>query len=345
MPEPFTTEAITQVQRSLLAWYRAIARDLPWRRTRDPYAIWVSEIMLQQTRVATVIPYYERFLGELPTIEHLAGADDDTLHRLWQGLGYYRRASLLRKGAQHLQEHFGGKLPRTYGELLGVPGFGPYTAGAVASIAFGEPVAAVDGNVIRVFSRWLNDDTPLDKLRVRLQRGEADAWVAAEDPAAWNQAVMELGATTCLPRKPACKLCPLTAHCKAHAAGTAPSLPVKGKETRHVVLDMVATVYRRRHEVWVEKRETGGLLAGLPGFPIVEVAESPEALEAGGYEGLRYRHVFTHRTWNVTVRVIDGNPPAESEGRWLPLARLEDEPVPTAFLPIVRWLVEPGLFT
>lgn len=327
------------IQTALLAWYRDQARDLPWRRTRDPYAIWVSEIMLQQTRVQTVIPYFERFLEALPTPAALAAADEDTLHKLWKGLGYYRRAALLQRGAQAVVEKHGGELPADLDSLRALPGLGAYTAGAVASIAFGVAASAVDGNVVRVFSRWLDDATPADKLRERLQAGEGDAWVVKADPSAWNQALMELGATICTPRNPKCSVCPVRAYCTAHAAGTAASLPVKGKEGKHQVLDVTVVVYRKPGYAWIEKRPAGGLLAGLWGFPM------PEKKAPTGRKVLKYKHVFTHRTWNATVVEAKGAPPKDREGKWVQLNGLHDEPIPTAFQPIVRYLVGQDLFT
>lgn len=325
-----------RIQAALLAWYREQARDLPWRRTRDPYAIWVSEVMLQQTRVQTVIPYFERFLEALPTPAALAAADEDTLHRLWKGLGYYRRAALLKRGAEAVVAEHGGKLPADLAALRALPGLGAYTAGAVASIAFGIAASAVDGNVVRVFSRWMNDDTPADKLRERLQAGEADAWIVREDPGAWNQALMELGATICTPRRPRCVICPAAADCAARAAGVAEALPVKGKQGKHEALAVVVAVYRNGDAVWLEKRPAGGLLAGLWGFPM-------PAKRPAGREVLRYKHVFTHRTWNAAVVEAKGNP--KGEGRWVAREALWDEPIPTAFTPVVRYLTSRDLFS
>lgn len=327
------------IQQALLDWYYGVARDLPWRQTRDPYAIWVSEIMLQQTRVATVIPYYERFLDTLPTLAALADADDEVLRRLWKGLGYYRRVSLLQRGARQVMAEHGGKLPRTYSELRTLSGLGPYTAGAVASIAFGQPVSAVDGNVIRVFSRWMNDSRSLEDIRKSLQGGVADEWVAHRDPGSWNQALMELGATVCTPRRPRCGDCPVRGWCRALAANTVDDLPRKAKKTPNVALTMRATVYRKGKAVWLEQRPAQGLLAGLWGFPIEEIA----ATEDDTLAVLRYRHVFTHRTWHVSVHLSHEPPP--TAGQWVTLDQLHHEAIPTAFRPIVDWLTTPDLFS
>ena len=338
-PDGSSTLPRSRIQSALLAWYRTSARSLPWRETNDPYAIWVSEIMLQQTRVATVIPYYEQFLEALPTIADLAAADADLLRRLWRGLGYYRRVSLLQRGAREVVEHHGGRLPGQYEQLRKLSGLGPYTAGAVASIAFGQPVSAVDGNVIRVFSRWTNDDRPVEAIRKSLQSGWADAWVPLSDPGSWNQALMELGATLCTPRSPRCGECPVQRWCGAWAAGTVDTLPVKARKVANIPARVRALVYRRDDRVWLEKRPEEGLLAGLWGFPLEDAdADTP------GHAVLRYRHVFTHRTWHVAVHVVDGEPPAGS-GRWTSVDNLAEEAIPTAFRPIVTWLTTRDLFS
>ncbi len=336
--------ALAEIRRTLLAWFDRACRDLPWRRTNDPYAIWVSEVMLQQTRVATVIPYYERFLAALPDIRALAAADEDTLHRLWQGLGYYRRVALLRRGAREVVERFGGTLPRTLADLRSIPGLGAYTAGAVGSIAFGLPVSAVDGNVIRVFARWLDDKRSLEDIRTYLQSGEADRWVDPERPGDWNQALMELGATICTPRAPRCDECPVAGFCRAREKGTQLLRPAKAKAARHVELAVTVLVFREGNRVWLERRPAQGLLAGLWGFPVVEnEGKSDGESEGEGREVLRYTHVFTHRTWKASVREVSAPPPRDAQGKWVPLPELSDEPIPTAFQPVVRFLCEPRL--
>jgi A/G-specific adenine glycosylase len=229
-------------------------------------------------------------------------------------------------------------LPADAASLAAIPGFGPYTAGAVGSIAFRLPVAAVDGNVIRVFARWLNDDTPVDKLRTRLQAGEAAAWVAKEDPGAWSQALMELGATVCTPRKPLCAACPVHDHCGAAQAGTAALLPVRAKAGKHEVVPVHVAVYRQVKAVWLTKRPAGGLLAGLWGFPMPAKRPGVRSKEI-----LRYKHVFTHRTWEARVFLVPGKPPRDSVGKWVAVADLAHEAIPTAFQAVVRYLAEPRL--
>ena len=213
----------------LLAWYDKNKRTLPWRGTRDPYKIWVSEIMLQQTRVAAVIPYYQRWMAELPDVAALAAVEEEKLLKLWEGLGYYSRARNLKKAACVLMEQYGGQFPRTHAELIKLPGIGAYTAGAVASIAFGERVAAVDGNVLRLAARAavLEGDIMDSKVRREMQ-GRMDQAVPPDRPGDFNQAMMDLGATVCLPNgAPDCGACPLSPLCAAHALGREQELPVK----------------------------------------------------------------------------------------------------------------------
>ena len=232
---------------ALLAWYRRERRDLPWRRTRDPWAIWVSETMLQQTRVETVIPYYERFLARFPTVEALADAEPDELMQHWAGLGYYSRARNLQAGARKVAREHAGRVPDQVEALLELPGVGRYTAGALASIAFDRPAAIVDGNVARVLARLL--DLALDVKSPAGQKrlwSEAEALAAGPSPGDLNQALMELGALVCTPRSPACEICPHERTCDARRAGDAESLPRKPAKARVRRVQGVA--------VWLERR-------------------------------------------------------------------------------------------
>ena len=212
----------------LLPWYRENHRCLPWRETKEPYHIWLSEIMLQQTRVEAVKGYYARFLAALPTVEALANCDDDALHKLWEGLGYYSRVRNLKKAAQVIQERYNGQFPREYDAVLALPGIGEYTAGAVCSIAFDLPVPAVDGNVLRVFSRLTDDPSPIDLPAVKASVRERLAAIYPKEAGDFTQALMELGATVCGPnRKPECGSCPCRKICLGYQHGTAETLPVK----------------------------------------------------------------------------------------------------------------------
>ena len=213
---------------ALLPWYEENKRELPWRRDREPYHVWLSEIMLQQTRVEAVKGYYARFLAALPTVEALANCSDDALHKLWEGLGYYSRVRNLKKAAQVVVDQYSGVLPQEYESVLALPGIGEYTAGAICSIAYDLPTPAVDGNVLRVCSRLLDDPSPIDLPATKVRVRDALAAVYPKEAGAFTQALMELGATVCGPnRKPDCKNCPCRDFCLGCRNGTAEALPVK----------------------------------------------------------------------------------------------------------------------
>lgn len=232
-----------KLQGKLLGWFRQVRRDLPWRRTNDPYRIWVSEIMLQQTRVAAVIPYYERFLRRFPDVRTLAEAPQDEVLRLWSGLGYYSRARNLQNAAQQIVAKHDGKFPRALGEVLELPGIGAYTAAAILSIAYGEELAVLDGNVARVLARFhaIRGDLRDAKRWAALQRS-ADELLAMKAPGEWNQAMMELGATLCTPRSPQCLLCPIAEFCEARKKGLAESLPEKRVKRKTVDVKLATAV-------------------------------------------------------------------------------------------------------
>ncbi len=304
------------VRRALLRWYDANKRDLPWRRTDDPYAIWISETMLQQTRVETVIPYYERFLARFPDARALASADVEEVYGLWAGLGYYSRARNLHAAARQVVERHGGELPNDAEGLRGLPGIGRYTAGAVASIAFDRREPVVDGNVVRVLARLhdIREDVRGTAVVTRLWQ-EAGRLADGARPGDLNQALMELGATVCTPRAPRCLACPLVRHCEAHAAGDPEGLPIKAKKAKPVPMRAAAAWLPRRGSVLAVRRPEGGLLGGLWELPGGEL-EDGEAPEAGLRRQLRERvgldvdgaecvgsveHVFTHRRLELHV--------------------------------------------
>ena len=295
---------------ALLGWYAAAARQMPWRGQSDPYKIWISEIMLQQTRVEAATGYYLRFIAELPDAAALAAVPEDRLLKLWEGLGYYSRARNLRRAAQVIVGQYGGSLPKTARELLQLPGVGEYTAGAVASIAYGERVAAVDGNVLRVMTRVLDDDGDITRPVTRRRIAQA---VLREQPADrpgdFNQALMELGALVCLPQRPQCGDCPLSGMCKAYAAGRPAALPVKKAQAPRKTEQRTVFVLCAGGSAALQKRPPRGLLAGLWEFPACAGHLSREqALRQAREWGLEpqsaeplpgYRHVFTHREWDM----------------------------------------------
>jgi A/G-specific adenine glycosylase len=310
-------------RRALLRWYDANKRDLPWRRTRDPYAIWVSETMLQQTRVDTVIPYYERFLARFPDVEALATADTDDVLGEWAGLGYYSRARNLQRAAREVADSHGGRVPDDVDGLKGLPGIGRYTAGAIASIAFDRPAPIVDGNVARVFTRVLGIREDIQKPEVvRRLWDEAEALAAGARPGEVNQAVMELGALVCTPAEPRCLLCPLRRRCDAHQQGDAAALPIKEKKTKVKRVAAAAGWLVRRGKVLAVRRPPEGLLGGLWELPggDIELCEDPAD---GWSRALRERvgltvdrteyvgavdHVFTHR--RLELHLFRADPPA-----------------------------------
>ncbi len=261
-------ERIEALKPALLRWYRRQQRDLPWRGTRDPYAIWVSEIMLQQTQVATVVPYYERFLDAFPNVQALADAPLDSVLKVWEGLGYYGRARNLHRAARQVVTDFQGTLPRTVRELLGLPGIGPYTAGAIASIAFGLDEPVLDGNVTRVLCRLFRvRENPKDTKVVRKLWSLARRLIPAGRASLFNQALMDLGATVCIPREPRCLVCPLKALCQAWARNEQADLPIKVKRAPLPHYDVAVGVVWKRNRILIDQRKPEGLLGGLWEFP------------------------------------------------------------------------------
>ncbi len=327
----------------VLAWYDANKRDLPWRKTKDPYAIWISEIMLQQTRVAAVLPYYERWMRELPDVAALAAVDDEKLMKLWQGLGYYSRARNLKKAAAMIVSESGGRFPDTYDALLKLPGVGEYTAAAVASIAFSRPVSAVDGNLLRIAARVgdIREDI-LDGSVKKRMRAMLDAAVPADRPGEFNQAMMDLGATVCLPGgAPRCDVCPLAALCEARRLGVETELPVRKKKAKRRVEEMTVYLLLRDGEIALRRRSEEGLLAGLWEFPHV-----PGALDEGEAakpltdwqltprdwkKKIAAKHIFTHVEWHMTGYLLTVKGEGAEDFLWADRAELQRLAVPSAF--------------
>jgi A/G-specific adenine glycosylase len=268
--DPIDRGEAARLRAPILRWYRRAKRDLPWRRTKDPYAIWVSEVMLQQTTVAAVIPYWERFLDRFPDTASLAAGREEDVLALWSGLGYYRRARALREGAMAVMERHGGRVPDRAETLIGLPGIGRYTAGAIASLAYGRETPCVDGNVKRVFSRLF----ALRGTHARLEKtywSIAQSLVAGRSPGDWNQALMELGATICTPRSPRCDRCPVETLCRARALGKQDDFPARTLRPAARVVDVAIGWIERRGRVLLVRRDEGGPLRGawdLPAFPL-----------------------------------------------------------------------------
>lgn len=320
MPENSVLQKVNtkKFQQDLVNWYNTEKRDLPWRHERDPYKIWVSEIMLQQTRVDTVIPYFNRFMDQFPTIESLANADEEAILKAWEGLGYYSRVRNLQSAVKEVSEQYGGVVPADRTKFLSLKGVGPYTGGAVLSIAYGLPEPAVDGNVMRVLSRILTIWDDIAKPSTRKVFEEAVRHLMyEEDPSSFNQALMELGAMICTPTSPACLLCPVQNHCQAFEEGVQRELPVKTRKKSTKKIHMGALVLRAADgTVLIEKRPESGLLAKLWQFPNMELpagtnprgaltsfieAEYGITVQIAPEKVMEITHIFSHLTWEIDV--------------------------------------------
>ncbi len=311
-----TREQQNRIVPPLLGWFAENARDLPWRQNREPYRVWLSEIMLQQTRVEAVKPYYARFLAALPDIQALSTCDHDALMKLWEGLGYYSRARNLQKAAQQITEQFDGKFPRSYEEIRSLAGIGDYTAGAIGSICFDLPEPAVDGNVLRVYTRLFcdarcTDDTAVRKdIRDRLRLVYEDT--APHLRGTLTQALMELGATVCVPNgTPHCEVCPLHAMCEARRTGSIAEYPVRKQKKTRRTEEYTVYILQCGDRIAVRKRPKTGLLAGLWELPHLDgkmetqaALNAAEAWHTGAAEIVSQRncvHIFTHIEWHMTA--------------------------------------------
>lgn len=343
----------------LLYWYYNNKRDLPWRKTDDPYKIWVSEIMLQQTRVDTVIPYYHRFIEAFPNIETLANADLQKVLKLWEGLGYYSRGRNLHSGARYLLDHHDGKVPDNRDELLKVKGIGPYTAAAILSIAYGKRYAVVDGNVLRVLSRYfgIRDDIRSGAVIDEIQN-LADTILPDEQPGDFNQAVMELGATVCKPSSPLCNYCPLSPGCSAWNQSLTSVIPYKSPRKKiphhHIAVGLILNPDK---ELLISLRPEQGMLGGLWEFPGGKVEQHETLQEAlhreldeelgikvhSGSEFVRLKHAYSH--FKITLyaywcKIEDGVPKAKSSQKisWVSVRELDEFPFPKANKMIIEAL-------
>lgn len=338
---------LTEVSRLLLQWYGQHARNLPWRNHPDPYAIWVSEIMLQQTRVETVIPYFQRWMTAFPTISALAVADQQDVLMVWEGLGYYSRARNIHKAAVKIVENYAGKLPDERKQLEELPGIGRYTAAAIDSMAFGKDEAALDGNIRRVLARVFNLTIP-----ARSPEGEKKLWQLAEqnlppgEAGNYNQAMMDLASAICLPKNPLCESCPLQNHCQALALNIIADRPLLPKKTKTPHYYVTAAIFQEGEKVLITQRPQDGLLGSLWEFPGGKL-EKNESLAEGlqreimeelgckirvGLSFGEYKHAFTHFRITLTAffcEIIEGKPAAlaASDIRWVPVVRLSEYPM------------------
>ena len=346
---------IEQLVEPLLKWYAHHARVLPWRENPSPYRVWVSEIMLQQTRVEAVKPYFERFVGQLPDIGALAGCGEERLLKLWEGLGYYNRVRNMQAAARTVMQEYGGNLPADYEALCGLKGIGHYTAGAIASIAYGIPVPAVDGNVLRILMRVSEDDSDIMKQSVK---NEVERLLAPTIPktraGAFTQAMMELGATVCVPNgEPKCTQCPWQPYCLACAHGSSSRLPHKSRAKPRKIEEKTVLLIQDGKKILLHRRPSKGLLASMYEFPNIAGHKTSEEVDAY-VTGLRLmplkiepldqaKHIFSHIEWHMTgylVRIAQQEEPVHKSGYVFAGAELLEEKyaVPSAFARYMKYV-------
>lgn len=349
---------LERIVEPLLQWYDENKRILPWREKPEAYRVWVSEIMLQQTRVEAVKPYYQRFMEALPNVESLALVSEDELLKLWEGLGYYNRARNLQKAARMIMEDYNGQIPCRFEELVKLPGIGSYTAGAVASIAFGEKVPAVDGNVLRIIARVRADESDILDAKVKKKVEDDMAKIMpASRPDAFNQALMELGAIVCVPNgQPKCGICPWFSLCEARKQELTDVLPQKKTKKARTIEEKTVLVIQDENRAALRKRPDGGLLAGMYEFPSIDnhadMDEVVAYVKKLGYNSIQVqslgasRHIFTHKEWHMigySVRVDELEPRNETEADEglifvEPVETQEKYPIPSAFRAYTKYL-------
>ncbi|RKQ31405.1 A/G-specific adenine glycosylase [Oceanobacillus halophilus] len=341
-------------QYDLLDWYYENKRNLPWRESQDPYKVWVSEIMLQQTKVDTVIPYFERFLTKFPTVYDLAKADEQDVLKTWEGLGYYSRARNLQSAVKEVVEKYGGKIPDTPDELGSLKGVGPYTKGAILSIAYNQPEPAVDGNVMRVFSRVLKIEEDIAKAKTKKTfESVVREVISKEDPSSFNQAIMDLGATICTPTSPACLLCPVQEYCRAFAEGVQEDLPIKTKAKKQKKKSYAVLMIKDEAGRYIiEKRPDNGLLANLWQFPMIPLDEvTVDHVSDWLYKeyGLSVKlgeklgdisHVFSHLKWELVVyAAVTSDAKSEDERlKFVDKQEVEEYPFPVSHQKMMKYL-------
>ncbi|NDO45520.1 A/G-specific adenine glycosylase [Clostridium sp. MD294] len=307
---------LSNMIQNLVLWYQKNARVLPWREKHCAYGVWVSEIMLQQTRVEAVKEYYVRFLEELPTVKHLAEVSDEKLLKLWQGLGYYNRAKNLKKAAIQIMEQYCGEIPNDYNKLLQLKGIGEYTAGAISSIAFGQQIAAIDGNVLRVMTRLYTDEREItDKALKKEYKESIEAILNHTNPNIFNQALMELGATICLPNgMPKCEQCPIKQYCKAYEKNNVLEFPHKATKKQRRIENRMMFFILCQNKLALHKREEKGLLSNLWELPnaLTDKTNTEQLLQWGiNYTDIKdigkAKHIFTHIEWHMKGYFINAN--------------------------------------
>ncbi len=357
-----TPEKKQAIQEKLLHWFEENQRDLPWREHYEPYAVWISEIMLQQTQVKTALPYFHRWMKELPTVKDVAESSEDKILKLWEGLGYYSRARNLQKAAKVIMEKHDGVFPEDYDSILALPGIGKYTAAAISSIAFEKDEALVDGNVIRVLARLMGF-----KENTRLPENEKKVWELAEallpkgEARNFNQALMEFGALMCTPKAPKCMECPVQKNCSAYEKNEVEQIPNRGPKKEHVKLDIALGIIKKSNKIFIQKRPSTGLMGGLWEFPggKIEAKEKPEEAlkreikEEVGIEikNIKKLKIINHAYTKFKVKLHcyeadfengEVELKAATDGKWVELNDLNEYPFPAANVQLIADLIKNG---
>jgi A/G-specific adenine glycosylase len=342
---------------SLLNWFDQNKREMPWRGTKNAYFRWVSEIMLQQTRVDTVIDYYNRFMECYPGINDLAAAQEDDVLKLWEGLGYYSRARNLLKAARVIVDRHGGSFPRTEKEALSLPGIGPYSAAAVLSMSYDMPLPSVDGNVLRVYCRLKAlEENVMSPATVKKVRDALSTEIPLNRPGDFNESLMELGAVICAPTNPNCSQCPVKSFCLAHREGLVDNLPVrikKDKITRHHYL-VYYLMNSEQNALLIRKNPSSGLLGGLWAFPMIEMSTVDPISEENAAERIRenwgitliepshkglLKHIFTHKRWSMDIFSAVTHTQAPEGYQWIPLSKISELAFPEVYQKVIRLVV------
>lgn len=336
---------------NLLKWYSSNKRMLPWRIDKDPYHVWISEIMLQQTRIEAVIYYYERFLNDLPTISDLAKVEDDQLLKLWEGLGYYNRAHNLKRAAQMIIEKYHGIFPKTYDEIITLSGIGEYTASAISSICFQEQKATIDGNVLRVYTRFFEDSSNIDSLQTKRKIRSEIEKILPKESGNFNEALMELGEVICLPNGvPRCNICPLKSQCLSRKNNTYMQFPVKNRKKEKKVINYTIFLFEYQGKFAIQKRTGQKLLNNLWEFPNVQGKLTKKQVitylkEMGVsyskiYKSVSNAHIFTHQKWDMVSYFISlSEVPNHAFYSFEDLSTIKNiYAIPTAFQPFLKFL-------
>jgi A/G-specific adenine glycosylase len=323
---------MANIQRAILSWYDQNKRDLPWRTSKNPYFIWISEVVLQQTRVEQGAPFYDRLITAFPTVEALAHADEEDVLHAWKGLGYYSRARNLHKAARQIMDMYGGDFPTQYMELIKLPGIGAYTAAAISSISYNEPVAAVDGNIIRIVSRLLDIQDPVElATTARLIKEYANEILSIDRPGDFNQALMDLGSLICTPKSPVCTECPLMEFCMARTSQSQHLRPVKKPKKKAINRYLLFRLSINKREILMVKQQKGSIWENLYLFPFIEYHSEEEFLDNLSRESTvligHSVHVLSHQRLNYAV-CMSFEKQSEDEGNWITLEAVHDLPTP-----------------